>query len=348
MDILEELRQQKKTEQHKAENRDEPFGELNTYQHSILLGGIKKIHDYLYELTNNLNQLAHTSTVDIQIPGFGAISNLHQNEYELLWENRAGQNRVVLNFCTHIKDFCPVNLDGEKNNGIEDILTQAGIDFSSDQGNILLNGAINSSVIFCINPDEHNITLTLGNFKQLGRQRYAINEKQINKNFFDQLARFLLHRENNFIELISSPAAVPAGYENEDHHGDSDSGISTQEMDVSRVRSLFSREIQLYLTYHNTIKEINPKSGQFIIGRSRQCNITVKSDLASRQHAKVVYRKGKYVLLDQSTNGTFVKTQGGKEIYVQGEELPLSGSGFISLGKSVTVDNEHIIYFSCQ
>lgn len=119
-------------------------------------------------------------------------------------------------------------------------------------------------------------------------------------------------------------------------------------MDISRVRSLFNKEVQLYLTYHNTIKEINPKSDDFIIGRSKQSNIIVNSDLASRQHAKIVYRKSKYVLIDQSTNGTFVKTQGGKEVYVQGEELPLSGSGFISLGKSVTVDNEHIIYFSCQ
>jgi hypothetical protein len=33
---------------------------------------------------------------------------------------------------------------------------------------------------------------------------------------------------------------------------------------------------------------------------------------------------------------------------VQQEEAPLVGSGFISLGKAVTVDNEHLIYFSCQ
>jgi pSer/pThr/pTyr-binding forkhead associated (FHA) protein len=74
----------------------------------------------------------------------------------------------------------------------------------------------------------------------------------------------------------------------------------------------------------------------------------VTSDLASRHHAQIVYRKGKFVLIDQSTNGTFVKAQGGKEVYVQQEEAPLSGSGFISLGKAVTVDNEHLIYYSCQ
>lgn len=175
-----------------------------------------------------------------------------------------------------------------------------------------------------------------------------LNEKLINEKFFDQLGRFLLHRENNFVEIISSLTAKQAAQSIDDNLNDPDSGFHTQEMDISRVRSLFNKEVQLYLTYHNTIKEINPKSDDFIIGRSKQSNIIVNSDLASRQHAKIVYRKSKYVLIDQSTNGTFVKTQGGKEVYVQGEELPLSGSGFISLGKSVTVDNEHIIYFSCQ
>jgi len=347
MNILEELKKQKETGLDKSETPEAVAGEINTYQHSVLLGSLKKIHDYLHELTSNLNHLDYTTTVDIQIPDVGVISNLHQNNYELLWENRAKQNRVLLNFCTQIKDSCSLNLGHEIDNKIEDTLKQAGINFTNERGNLVLDGNISSSAIFCINPDDGGITLTIDNFKQLGRQRYLLNEKMINENFFDQIGRFLLHRENNFIDIISSLTSEQIEQADDDLN-DPDSGFHTQEMDISRVRSLFNKEVQLYLTYHNTIKEINTKSDDFIIGRSRQSNIIVNSDLASRHHAKIVYRKGKYVLIDQSTNGTFVKTQGGKEVYVQGEELPLSGSGFISLGKSVTVDNEHIIYFSCQ
>ena len=43
-----------------------------------------------------------------------------------------------------------------------------------------------------------------------------------------------------------------------------------------------------------------------------------------------------------------VQIHGGKEVFIHCEEFPLSGSGFISLGASVSVDNEHMIYFSCQ
>ncbi len=347
MDILEELRQQKDTHAGNGDATDTDVGQINNYHHSVLLGCLKKIHDYLHELTSNLNHLAYTTTVDIQIPGIGALSNLQQSNYELLWENRSKQNRVILNFSTHIQDSCSVQLDQSINDRIEDILEQAGINFTCDQNKLVLDGKINSSVTFCITPDDKGITMSVNNFEQLGRQRYLLTEKLINETFFDQMGRFLLHRQNNFIDLIATQPSEQSTVSDSGLH-DPDSGVHTQEMDVSRVRSLFNKEVQLYLTYHNTIKEINPKSGDFIIGRSRQSNITVNSDLASRQHARIVYRKGKYVLIDQSTNGTFVKTQGGKEVYVQGEELPLSGSGFISLGKSVTVDNEHIIYFSCQ
>lgn len=347
MDILEELRKQKETEQVNSKNPEAVIGQINTYQHSVLEGSLKKIHDYLYELTGNLNHLDYTTTTDIQIPGLGSISNLHQNNYELLWENRATQKRVIVNFYTQINDDCSFNLGHEINTEIEDLLNQAGINFSIEKDNITLDGNISSAISFRISPDASSLTLVLNNIKQLGRQRFSFNDKLINEGFFEHLGRFLLHHENNFIEIISSQINESPIQANDDVD-DTESGYQTQEMDVSRVRSLFNKEVQLYLTYHNTIKEMNTKSDDFIIGRSRENNIIVKSDLASRHHAKIVFRKGKYVLTDQSTNGTFVKTQGGKEVYVQGEEVPLSGSGFISLGKSVTIDNEHIIYFSCQ
>lgn len=347
MDILEELRKQSKTEQKAWENSKNRLDEINTYQYSVRLGALKKIHDYLYELSSKLNQLDYTTTVEIHIPEIGAISNLCQNNYELLWGNRANQNQVTLNFSTQIKDTCPLSLDEESRDKLKTILKQSNINFSTDQNNIMLKGVIHSSISFSINPDNPDILLSLNNFKKLGKQRYSLTEKLIDDTFFEQLGQFILHRKDNFIKMISSTAAEQTTPSNESLY-EQESGFLTQEMDISKIRSLFNKEVQLYLTYHDAIKDINPKSDDFIIGRSRQCHIIIQSDLASRQHARIVYRKGKYVLIDQSTNGTFVKTQGGKEVYVQGEAVPLSGSGFISLGKSATVDNEHVIYFSCQ
>jgi class 3 adenylate cyclase len=83
------------------------------------------------------------------------------------------------------------------------------------------------------------------------------------------------------------------------------------------------------------------------IGRDLQCNLVVASELASRQHARIEYSRGKFVLTDQSTNGTFVQIEGSPEVYLRREALPLSGTGAICLGRSCSQETEHLIRFEC-
>jgi len=84
------------------------------------------------------------------------------------------------------------------------------------------------------------------------------------------------------------------------------------------------------------------------IGRDLQCNLVIASELASRQHARIEYSRGKFVLTDQSTNGTFVHIDGSPEVYLRREALPLSGTGAISLGRTCAQETEHLIRFACE
>ena len=122
----------------------------------------------------------------------------------------------------------------------------------------------------------------------------------------------------------------------------------TEIMDAPLLRELFSNQQRLFLTYHEKIKEVRSDDDGILIGRGINSDILVPSELASRKHLRIVYRKGKFVVSDHSTNGTFIKSQNGKEVYIHGEDYPLTGSGFISLGESTALDNDHLIYFSCQ
>ena len=58
-----------------------------------------------------------------------------------------------------------------------------------------------------------------------------------------------------------------------------------------------------------------------------------------------MYRRGKFVLIDHSTNGTFIQPDGAQEIYLRREELPLLGDGTITLGISQSASNKDIIQF---
>lgn len=83
-----------------------------------------------------------------------------------------------------------------------------------------------------------------------------------------------------------------------------------------------------------------------LIGRDKSCGIVVNDPLASRNHAKIELRDGKFVLLDQSTNGTYLN-QGGRSIFLHGEELPLTGSGFFALGHEVASNSPDAVQYSC-
>lgn len=56
---------------------------------------------------------------------------------------------------------------------------------------------------------------------------------------------------------------------------------------------------------------------------------------ASRKHVRIEYRRGKFMLVDESSNGTYVEVEdAGKAhvIYVRNEAYALVGSGRFSMG----------------
>jgi class 3 adenylate cyclase len=85
----------------------------------------------------------------------------------------------------------------------------------------------------------------------------------------------------------------------------------------------------------------------FTIGRGVQSDLCVSAPLASRMHATIQFVRGKFSLSDQSSNGTFVKTDDGESIYLRRQELMLWGAGHISLGEEVSENNPNLIRFEC-
>lgn len=82
------------------------------------------------------------------------------------------------------------------------------------------------------------------------------------------------------------------------------------------------------------------------IGRDSNCNIALNADYASRTHATLSINRGKFILDDQSSNGTYVRFKGQEDLFVRRESLPLVGDGYISLGEAVNELSPTIISFS--
>ncbi|HSC67220.1 MAG TPA: adenylate/guanylate cyclase domain-containing protein [Cellvibrio sp.] len=112
--------------------------------------------------------------------------------------------------------------------------------------------------------------------------------------------------------------------------------------DVTR----FVDKFQLQLVVNGCTVSLLPEQTPFQIGRDpHKAQLLIETELASREHCHIEFRRGKYVLVDHSTNGTYVYTDEQPPIYLRREELPLKGKGFIGLGQTVTAAAPWALHF---
>jgi class 3 adenylate cyclase len=87
--------------------------------------------------------------------------------------------------------------------------------------------------------------------------------------------------------------------------------------------------------------------GTLTLGRDSTCDIVVADRRASRHHARIERRRGRFVLVDHSSNGTSVRIAGEIEVVLRREELMLRGSGHIALGHSTGDPDAVLVEFEC-
>jgi class 3 adenylate cyclase len=84
------------------------------------------------------------------------------------------------------------------------------------------------------------------------------------------------------------------------------------------------------------------------IGRAEDNDIVVKGNLISRLHARIEVNRNKFVLIDQSTNGTFVQSDAGDEAFVRRDSVQIKGKGMIGLGKLPDDESPQTIRYTCE
>jgi class 3 adenylate cyclase len=87
---------------------------------------------------------------------------------------------------------------------------------------------------------------------------------------------------------------------------------------------------------------------QVTIGRAEDNGIVLKGNLISRLHARIEATRSRFLLVDQSTNGTFVQGVSGGEQFVRRDSLTLAGEGLIGLGRAPERGSPLTIEFACE
>jgi len=351
MGVLKELKQQAQTILHKEDAHSESQKSLNELHRSNVIDSLQKVYQYMHELLDQLHLVKPVIPVDFQFNEDLFLEGFEQGNYEIHVRSSYDDDVVGFIFNLERKDNIDLTLGSSTNT--QDVIRKvkdAGCLIAKQSPyNIELQGVIPTRIYFKSNFSENRIYIIIDNYQTIGSEQYTIKTDSVTEELLNEFGNLVLRRKSSFINLLEAARSDSSQViKLNDTADDLQLSTLTQNMSESRIKSLFTRGQHLFLTYHERITEASSRGNDLMLGRSKGSNIIVDTDCVSRHHAKLVYRKGKFVVIDQSTNGTFIKTQGGQEVFIQNEEYPLSGSGFISLGKTVSVDNEHLIYFSCQ
>lgn len=103
---------------------------------------------------------------------------------------------------------------------------------------------------------------------------------------------------------------------------------------------------EMILRYLDQSLKVNKERRSVALGRGEACDIVVQNDFASRLHIHIELRFGKFIIADQSTNGTYIRFSDGNVVHITREEISLQGNGSISLGQSFAENPAEVVEFS--
>lgn len=108
------------------------------------------------------------------------------------------------------------------------------------------------------------------------------------------------------------------------------------------------RAQRLRLRFQGQELVVDDRHTNVTIGRAEENDVVIKGNLISRVHARIDMRKNRFVLVDESTNGTFIQPDGGEEVYVRRDSAELAGSGVIGMGRVAARGTPLAIEYSCE
>jgi class 3 adenylate cyclase len=122
---------------------------------------------------------------------------------------------------------------------------------------------------------------------------------------------------------------------------------SEADLTALSTRPIRHREAHIRLSYGSREIELGETRSSVTLGRDQQNDVVIADKMASRMHARIERRRDKFVLIDQSSNGTYVRIDGEAEIQVRREEMILRGRGRVSFGHSHNNEGDEVLTFSC-
>ena len=110
----------------------------------------------------------------------------------------------------------------------------------------------------------------------------------------------------------------------------------------------FHPPVRIHLRHGDREIVLGEQDAAVALGRDAHNDVVIADRMASRLHARIERRSGKFVLVDHSSNGTYVTINGERPIQLRREALVLRGHGRISFGHAAVEPGTEVVTFSCD
>ena len=212
MGLLDDLK--KKTEEKKATEEQAVLSqkELEQQYQDDIHPHMLEIYNYFNQLIEHLNFLEQPSRAKYQLlPGNEKIE-LEQKNYKLVIDSTHTTKNVALSFECHLEKPREVEVSGkEKIESYSEILTNYKMkhdrrdrkdsDFKLVNANFSLFGPIFGSVNFIGDVGKTHVDLMLRNVERPGTVKHVLQKEQLNEDFLDRLAKYLIRESEDFLKL---------------------------------------------------------------------------------------------------------------------------------------------------
>jgi hypothetical protein len=117
---------------------------------------------------------------------------------------------------------------------------------------------------------------------------------------------------------------------------------------VLRIPAESVPRMGLALRYRDQSFRLDELSDSFGMGRDATNELVIDAEWVSRNHALIEWKRGRFMLADRSTNGTWVHMGEDEEQFVHRDEMHLRKSGTISLGQAHSGKVDDLIHYECS
>lgn len=327
---------------------------------AVALPALFRIHANLAELVKQLRILDEETPVTLKIPGFGEVSGFQQRDYSVSAEGTPPHS-VTLRCTLRLVKVRPLEMTtaGTSPTTWVDRLRRQDLPVKvvritdtrgpNQKALVTIEGPVPVTLQFSIDIEHAALQLVTRNYDELVERRQFFNPADVTEHWCEELLKYVTRAPNSFLRHEVSTDVreqLRRRLEWEKHKKQSVEETTENRLATSgKLKNLFKRPPQLKLEWRGLSWDLATHVGPFTLGRVSDCDLRMRRERVSRFHARIEFKDGEYHLVDDSTNGTYVRFIDGRQAKVHRSSLLLHGSGAIALGDEAAEDDEDLIHF---